>query len=630
MGDCCLHDEHNHCHEHEHEESNLVEYIFTVIGILFFIVAILIQNNNISFYLYLLSYLLIGYKIIWNAIKRLFKKDMFDENFIMTIATIGAFAIGEYKEAIAVLLFYKVGEFLQDKAVENSKKKIKGILDMRAEYANLKKGDDIQRVDPKKVSIGDTIVVKTGEKVPLDGVIIYGNTELDMSSLSGESIPKNVKEKDEVLSGSVNIGGVIEIEVTSSFENSTVSQIIDLIENATSKKSKTEKFITRFAKVYTPIVTLLAIFILILLPLVFQLSFSEALTRACTFLVVSCPCALVISVPLGFFVGIGTCSKNGILIKGSNYLDILNQVDAIVFDKTGTLTKGVFKVTKTESLSEKYSKEQVLEYIAHLEYFSNHYIAKSVMNSFDGKMDVKRVTSHEEIAGFGIVATMDNKSVICGNKKLMKKEKIELPTMEEEGTIIYLAVDNSLIGYAILSDEIKEDSILLVEKLNKLGKYDVYMLTGDNQKTAENIARKLNIQKVFSELLPNDKAKILEEIKKDHQKVMYVGDGINDSPVLALADVGVSMGKGSDIAIETSDMVLMTDSPIKIIDSIKISRKTKKIVSENIAFALLIKVLFLIFSGFGIVGMWFAVFADVGVALIAILNSLRIFRFKNR
>lgn len=623
MAECCMHD-----HEHEHEKSNISEYILTVIGIIVFVIAIFVKNSNIVFSMYVLSYILIGYEIIFNAIKRLFKKNMFDENFIMTIATIGAFVIGEYKEAIAVLLFYKIGEFLQDKAVESSKKKIKSVLDIRAEYANVKKDDKIEKVNPKEVNIGDIIVVKTGEKVPLDGIIINGKTELDMSSLNGESMPKSVKENDEILSGAVNTGGIIEIKVISNFENSTVSKIIDLIENATSKKSKTEKFITRFAKVYTPIVTFLAVAILVILPFAFDLPFFEALTRACTFLVVSCPCALVISVPLGFFVGIGICSKNGILVKGSNYLDILNKVDAVVFDKTGTLTKGVFKVTTIENLDKNYTKEQILEYIAHLEYYSNHYIAKSVLNSFDGKIDNKRVSEHEEIAGYGITATIDNKYASCGNHKLMERENIELLEIDNEGTIIYLAIENKLVGYVILSDEVKEESLSLVEKLNALGKYDVYMLTGDNEKVAKKVAEKLKITNVYSGLLPNDKAKILKGIKENHTKVIYVGDGINDSPVLALADVGVSMGKGSDLAIETSDMVLMTDNPIRIVDSIKISRKTKRIVSENIAFALLVKILFLIFSSLGMVGMWFAVFADVGVALIAILNSLRIFRFE--
>lgn len=615
------------CCGHEHEKSNFLEYILTLIGVVIFVIAILLKNDTISFYMYILSYILIGYEIVLNAIKRLFKKDMFDENFIMTIATLGAFFIGEYKEAIAVLLFYKVGEFLQDKAVENSKKKIKGVLDIRAEYANVKRGDKIEKVSPKDVKIGDIIVVKNGEKVAVDGVVIKGSTELDMSSLNGESMPKVVKEKDEILSGSVNVGSVIEIEVTSSFENSTVSQIIDLIENANSKKSKTEKFITRFAKIYTPIVTFLAVAILVILPLVFKIPFSDALTRACTFLVVSCPCALVISVPLGFFVGIGTCSKRGILVKGSNYLDILNKVDVIVFDKTGTLTKGVFNVVDVKTLSDKYTKEQIMEYIAHLEYFSNHYIAKSILNSFDGEINTKRVENYEEIAGYGIKATLDKLDMLCGNHKLMQNEKIDLPKTQTYGTIIYLAIEQEVVGYIVLADEIKEESINIVNNLNKIGKYDVYMLTGDNKKTAENIAVKLNISNVYASLLPKDKASILEEIKKSHDKVIYVGDGINDSPVLALADVGISMGKGSDIAIETSDVVLMTDSPIRIIDAIKISKKTKKIVTENITFALIVKVLFLIFSSFGILGMWFAVFADVGVALIAILNSLRIFRY---
>lgn len=624
MCDCCEHE-----HSHEHEKSNFFEYIFTLIGTIIFVIAILLNNENISFFMYILSYVLIGYEIVLNAVKRLFKKDMFDENFIMTIATLGAFFIGEYKEAIAVLLFYKVGEFLQDRAVDNSKKKIKSVLDIRANYANVKKDNKIERADPKNVKIGDIIVIKNGERVALDGVVIKGKTELDMSSLNGESMPKSVKENDEILSGSVNIGSIIEVRVTSTFENSTVSQIIDLIENANKGKSKTEKFITRFAKVYTPIVTILALAILIILPILFNVSFYDALTRACTFLVVSCPCALVISVPLGFFVGIGTCSKRGILVKGSNYLDILNKVDAIVFDKTGTLTKGVFSVSNIETLSSKYTKEDIIEYIAHLEYFSNHYIAKSILNSFEGSIDAKRVEKYKEIAGYGIRANLDKLDVLCGNYKLMQKEKIDLQNQDVEGTIIYLAIEKELVGYIVLSDEIKEESFKIVENLNNIGKYDVYMLTGDNKKTAEHVANKLNISNVHSSLLPKDKANILEKIKKSHEKVVYVGDGINDSPVLALADIGISMGKGSDIAIETSDIVLMTDNPIRIIDAIKISKKTKRIVMENITFAITVKVLFLIFSGLGILGMWFAVFADVGVALIAIINSFRIFKYNN-
>lgn len=620
MCECCE-------HEHSHEHESVLEYSLTIIGVIIFVIAILLKNENFSFYMYILSYIFIGYEIVLNAIRRLFKKDMFDENFIMTIATLGAFFIGEYKEAIAVLLFYKVGEFLQDKAVENSKKKIKSVLDIRAEYANLKIGDKIEKIDPKDVKIGDIIVVKNGEKVPIDGVVIKGKTELDMSSLNGESMPKVVNEKDEILSGSVNVGSVIEVEVTSTFEDSTVSQIIDLIENANSKKSRTEKFITRFAKIYTPIVTFLALAILIVLPLMFKISLFDALTRACTFLVVSCPCALVISVPLGFFVGIGTCSKRGILVKGSNYLDILSKVDAIVFDKTGTLTKGVFSVSDVKTLSSKYTEDEIMDSIAHLEYFSNHYIAKSILNSFKGSINTKRVEKYEEIAGYGIKATLDKVDVVCGNSKLIKKEIIDFPNQDIDGTVIYLAMRGEVVGYIVLSDKIKEGSIDIVNNLNNLGKYDVYMLTGDNKKTAENVASKLNISNVYSSLLPKDKASILEEIKKSHEKVIYVGDGINDSPVLALADVGVSMGKGSDIAIETSDIVLMTDNPIRIIDAIKISKKTKNIVTENITFAIIVKVLFLIFSGLGMLGMWFAVFADVGVALLAILNSLRIYKY---
>lgn len=628
MGCCYSHHEE---HDHEHEEISKKESILTIIGLILFVVAIFITNFQISFLLYLCSYLLIGYSIFINAIKRLFKKDMFDENFIMTIATLGAFVIQDYKEAIAVLIFYKVGEFLQDKAVDHSKNKIKKVLDIRANYANLKDENGIKQVDPSQIKIGDIIVVKTGEKIPLDGIIRRGSTDLDMSSLNGESKPKHVQEKDKILSGSINMGNTIEVEVSSTFENSTVSQIIDLIENATAKKSKTEKFITRFAKIYTPIVTFLAIIILILFPFIFNIPLAEAFTRACTFLVVSCPCALVISVPLGFFAGIGTCSKNGILIKGSNYLDLLNQVDTFVFDKTGTLSKGVFQVTKIETVNTNYTKEQVLEYIAYAEYFSNHYIAKSILEKYIEKIDVSRIRSHEEIAGYGICADIDNKKVICGNDKLMEKYQITYSKLRKYGTIIYLAINEEFVGYLVLSDEAKETSKALIEKLKQFGKYQIYLLTGDNNKMAKKFVEELKIPNYYADLLPQEKAKKLEEIKENaSKKVAYIGDGINDSPVLALSDVGISMGKGSDIAIETSDVVLMTDEPIKIIDAIQIAKNTQKIVTENITFAIVVKILFLIFSGLGIVNMWFAVFADVGVALLAILNSIRIFGFKSK
>lgn len=622
MSKCCD-------HEHEEEEINKTNVILTILGTIIFIAAIFLNtlNETSTTILYIISYILIGYDIVFKAISHLFKKDMFDENFLMVVATFGAFAISEYKEAIAVILLYKIGEFLQDKAVENSKKKITETIDIREKTANLKTSDGVKKVETKELKIKDIIIVKTGEKIPVDGVLKTDSAKLDMSFLTGESKPVSKNINEEILSGAINIGGVIEVEVSKTYENSTVYKIIEMIEEANEKKSTTEKFITKFAKVYTPIVTFIAV-IIAFLPLVTNYTYSESLHKAFTFLVISCPCALVISVPLSFFVGIGACSKKGILVKGSNYLDNMTLVDTVVFDKTGTLTKGVFEVTKVESVGN-LSKDEVVEYIAKCEYYSNHYIAKSILDYYNKKIDESDIISHEEIAGKGIKANLKGKEIMVGNYTLMEESGLDLERKEEVGTIVYLSVDNNLEGYIVLSDVIKEDALNLVKDLQKNGVKDVVMLTGDENFIANEVAKKLGIEKVHSKLLPKDKSDILENLKNNQEKkVAFVGDGINDAPVLAMADIGISMGKGADIAIETSDIAIMSDEPSKVVDILKISRKTKKIVKQNIIFALSIKVIFLVCSILFTVPMWFAIFADVGVALITIINALRIFNIK--
>ncbi len=636
MAECNCGGNHEHSHDTEHESK--VESIVLFIGIIVFIISIFMQdrvNDYFKISLFLLSYVLIGYDILFNAIKKLFRKDMFDENFLMSIATIGALFTGNYTEGIAVLLFYKIGEFLQDLAVKNSKKKIKDIIDLRPDYANLKNEDDIRKVNPVDVNIGDTIIVKNGERIPLDGVITKGETDLDVSALTGESIPRTIKQDDEVLSGSINLGALIEIKVTKNYENSTVSKIIELIEDSTSKKSNTEKFITRFAKIYTPIVTLLAVLIAIIFPVLLNIPFEDSLFRALTFLVVSCPCALVVSVPLGFFTGIGTSSKNGILIKGSNYLDMLSNAKQFIFDKTGTLTTGKFKIKNIVSNGDM-SQDEILEYVSISEVYSNHYIAKAIVNSYNKTIDKSRITAHEEISGNGIKTIIDSKEILVGNIELMRKNNISIENFENIGnstTVVLLSINGKFEGYITLEDEIKKDSLNIANELRNIGATKIIMLTGDNKIIANKISSKLQFDKVYAELLPVDKVDIMNQEKLNLNKNEYqvfVGDGINDAPILAASDIGISMGKGSDIAIETSDIVLMTDEPSKLIDAIKISKKTKYIVKQNIIFALIVKVAFLIFSGMGILTMWFAIFADVGVSLIAIVNCMRIFNYKNK
>ncbi len=611
------------------KEINLV--FLDVIGIIVFLMAYFIPGIkfNLKIGMYIVSYALIGFDIFKKAIKHLFRKDMFDENLLMTIATIGALCIGEYIEGVAVLLLYKIGEYLQDKAVDTSKEKIKSAIDIRAKYANVIKNGKVEKVDPETLKIGDIVVVKNGEKIPTDGVISKGNTRLDTSSLTGESIPKDVVENDEVLSGMINLGEVIEIKITKAFEDSTASKILDLIENARESKSKTENFITKFSKIYTPTVIVIAILIAMSFPSIFGIGFADSLNRALIFLVVSCPCALVISVPLGFFVGMGSCSKKGILIKGSNYLDALSSVDTVAFDKTGTLTKGVFKITKINNKSDM-SDDEILEYLALCESYSNHYIAKSILTSYGKEIDKERIKEHSEIAGHGIKAVIDGKEVLAGNKSLMDNQNIKVDVEDTVGTVIYIAIDKKYSGNVVLSDELKDNVLELSNNLKKIcGIKNTVLLTGDKENVAKKVAEKIKFNNVYGELLPQDKVEIVEKLKQGtKKKVAFVGDGINDSPVLACADVGISMGNGSDIAIDTSDIVLMTDEPHKLVECIKISKKTKSVVIQNIVFALSIKVIVLVLSAIGISTMWEAIFADVGVSLLAIFNSIRIFKIK--
>lgn len=623
--------EHEHNHEHHHGASSKMEKILTVVGVVIFIAAFVLQKNSeiVGMVLFGISYILIGYEIIWNAVSKLFRRDMFDENFLMTVATLGAFAIGDYAEGVAVLLFYKVGELLQDKAVENSKKKIEKVLDIRSEYANLVVGNSTQKVDPKTVKVDDMIVVKTGEKIPLDGIVLDGESSLDTAALTGESKPLKVTKESTVLSGCINLGAVLTIQVTKTYETSTVSKMIKLIQNAAANKSSTEKYITRFAKIYTPIVTLMAVLIAIIFPFALHISFGEALIRALTFLVVSCPCALVVSVPLGFFMGIGACSKKGILVKGSNYLDLLTQTKTVLFDKTGTLTKGDFTISHVAVQSSKISKEDMLEKLTLCETLSNHYIATSIVSHYTGKLDKNKIGNHEEFSGLGIKAFIENQEVLVGNEKLLENNQIVFDKVDTNETIVYIAMDQEYVGYITLADQLKEDAHLIADQLKKAGIEKTILLTGDRKEFATEIGKTLHLDEVYSELLPEDKMKQLEQIKSQTAgKVAYVGDGINDGPVIAGADVGIAMGKGSDLAIETADIVLMSDEPSKIVESIRIAKRTKHIVKQNITIVLIVKVIFLILSGFGISTMWEAVFADVGISLLAILNSLRIYQVK--
>ena len=549
----------------------------------------------------------------------------------MSVATIGAFGIGEFPEAVAVMLFYQIGELFQSYAVDKSRKSIASLMDIRPDYANVYRNGKVEKVNPDEVKIGETIVVKPGEKIPLDGIILEGKSTLDTKALTGESIPREVIEKNEVLSGCINLNGVIKIEVTKEYKESTVSKILDLVENASSKKSKSENFITKFAKYYTPIVVIIAAILAILPPLLISgQNFSDWIYRALSFLVVSCPCALVISIPLSFFSGIGGASKIGILIKGSNYLEALSNVEKVVFDKTGTLTKGVFEVQKVNAVE--ITKDELLKMAAYSEYYSNHPISKSIKNAYGKEIDEKKIIKAQELSGLGISARIEEQDILIGNEKLMNENQIAFIKCNEVGTTLYVAIERKYVGYILIADTIKEDSKKAIEDLKKNNIKQTVMLTGDRKQVGEAVSKELGLDKVYAELLPDGKVEKIEELLKEKSekgKLAFVGDGINDAPVLALADIGIAMGGlGADSAIEAADIVIMTDEPSKIVKAIKLSKKTMRIVKENIIFAISIKVAVLILAAFGISTMWEAVFADVGVSVIAIINALRILRVK--
>ena len=631
----------------EEEDTGKIKKKLLIGGILF-VLGIFVPKTLFipKLAVFLVSYLVIGGDVLLSAFKNILNGQVFDENFLMAIATIGAFAIGEYPEGVAVMLFYQLGELLQGIAVNNSRKSIVSLMDIRPDYANIKVGEGIKKVSPEEIKVGEIIVVKPGEKVPLDGKIVKGASTFDTSALTGESLPREAKAGDDVLSGFINKNGLIEIQVAKVFSESTVSKILYLMENAGSKKSKTENFITKFAKYYTPAVVITALIVAIFPPLLIQgATFSDWVYRALIFLVVSCPCALVISIPLGFFGGIGGASRHGILIKGTNYLEVLNDLESVVMDKTGTLTKGIFKVTEVNAENNikindfqnnktELTKPLLLKYAAHIEKFSNHPIAQSIVAEYENsvsKVDENVVKDFEEISGFGIKVNINNHQFLAGNSKLMNLENITFDKKENLGTAIYLAADGKYIGNILISDEVKEDSARAIKGMKENGVKEIVMLTGDNEAIGKNIAEKLGIDKVFTELLPNEKVEKLEEIyktKSEKGKIAFVGDGINDAPVLARADLGIAMGgAGSDAAIEAADVVIMNDEPSKIVTAIKIAKKTKEIVWQNITVAFAIKIVVMALGLFGDATMWEAVFADVGVALLAVLNATRVLRY---
>jgi len=574
------------------------------------------------------AYLVVGWKVIASAARNILRGRVFNEQFLMTIATLGAIAIGEMHEAIAVMLFYVVGELFQDIAVGRSRRSIKALLEVKPEYANLKAGNEIKQVNPEEVQIGDTILVKPGEKVPLDGTVTEGLSFLDTAALTGESVPRKVDEGDEVLAGMINQSGLLTVKVEKRFNDSSISRMLELVENATSRKAQTEKFITTFARYYTPVVVIIASLIAVLPPLLIAgATFSEWIYRALVVLVISCPCALVISIPLGYFGGVGLASKKGILVKGSNFLDALTRLGTVVFDKTGTLTKGEFKVASITPMNG-HSKEEVLEYAALSELGSNHPIARSILEAYGGATDSSLVSSYKEISGQGIRATIRDREVITGNNKLLRQNDILHEDFKVEGTLVHVAIDQEYAGYIVISDTLKEHAKETIARLKQKG-IRTAMLTGDHQSAAQSVANRLDIDTYYAELLPEDKITHIEKMLESHKKVAFVGDGINDAPVIARADVGMAMGAlGSDAAIETADVVLMTDSPSKVVDAIDVARKTRNIVWQNIFIALGIKLVFITMGVTGTATMWEAVFADMGVSLIAVFNAIRILKNK--
>lgn len=602
-----------------------------IISTLIFFIALLIDNVTLKIILYFIAYIVVSYEIIINAVKNILKGEIFDENFLMALATIGAICIKEYPEAVTVMLLYQIGELFQDYAVNKSRKSISELMDIKPDYAWLIKNNKTNKVDPSDVNINDIIVVKPGEKIPLDGIIVEGESMLNTVALTGEAPYRNVQVNDEVISGCINVNGTLKVKVTKTYENSTVSKILDLVENASNKKSKSENFITKFAKYYTPIVVIIAVILAFIPPLVTHSSFTPWLYRALSFLVVSCPCALVISVPLSFFGGIGAASRDGILIKGSNYLEKLANCEIIVCDKTGTLTEGVFKVQKV--VSKDYKEEDLLFYASAAEYYSNHPIALSLKEASQKEVDINKIKNTKEYAGKGVEISYDHKKIIVGNEKLFKDKKIEIEEVSDKGTIIFVAVNNKYAGYIVISDKIKDDSYVAMELFKNSSINKVVMLTGDKESASKDVCDELDIDEYYSELLPQDKVELVEKLmeeKNPSNSLVFIGDGINDAPVLALCDIGISMGAiGSDAAIEASDVVIMTDEISKVSKAINISKKTMRIVRENIILAIAVKVAILILASIGVADMWAAVFADVGVSFLAILNALRLLKNNN-
>lgn len=635
-GNCCNENHHHeynkkggHEHEHNHESISfkLKDNWKLIIGAILYIIAMILSKDSIvAAILFVVSYVLIGGGVVYSAFRNIIRGELFDENFLMTVATLGAFFIGEFPEGVAVMLFYQIGEMFQGYAVNRSRKSITSLMDIRADYANLLVGDKDTKVSPEDVSVDDIIIIKPGERVPLDGVVIEGSSLVDTSALTGESVPREIKVDEQILAGCINNNGVLKVKVTKEFGESTVSRILELVENASSKKAPTEKFITKFSKIYTPIVVFLALGLALIPPLVISnATFDVWIYRASIFLVVSCPCALVISVPLGLFAGIGGASKKGILVKGGNYLEALKDVDTVVFDKTGTITKGVFKVTEVNPIN--IDSDKLLEIAALGEVFSNHPIAQSIVKAYGKEINKDNIKEYEEVSGHGIKVSIDDEEILLGNYKLMKKFNIQYEEVDSIGTIVYIAINKEYKGNIIISDEIKKEAKEAIKELKENGINRVVMLTGDNKVVAEKVAKSVGIDNVYSELLPVDKVEKIEGLLKEGSnvsKVAFVGDGINDAPVLARADIGVAMGNiGSDAAIEAADIVLMNDEPQALVEAIKVAKKTNKVLWQNIIFALGIKIFVLLLGAFGVATMWEAVFADVGVTILAVLNSTR-------
>lgn len=626
------HDHHDHDHHHEHGDLDKKDIAMFALGAVIFIAALFAQKG--SFYelpLFIAAYLLVGWEILYSALRNMMRGSWFDENFLMSIATVGAFAIGEYPEGVAVMLFFRIGEFFQDMAVARSRRSIETLMDIRPDYANLIVDGKSVKVDPNEVKVGDKLIVKPGEKVPLDAIVLDGCSTLDTSALTGESVPKEVNIGEEVLSGSINKTALLTVKATKTFSDSTVSKILDLVQNASAKKAKTENFITKFARYYTPFVVFAAMALAFLPPLFIEgATLSEWFGRALVFLVVSCPCALVVSIPLSFFGGIGGASRAGILVKGAAYLEALKDVDTVVFDKTGTLTRGVFALSSV-TVANGFDENELLRFAAYAEHYSNHPIAVGVRGAYKEVVDESIITEHEELSGYGVKAIVDGKTVLAGNAKLMTENNIDFAPTTEDGSAVYVSVDGILCGVLTVTDEIKEDSKKAIENLKAIGIDNIAMLTGDNEQSAKSVADKIGIKTVYAALLPHQKVEKLESIMtKSNGKTLFVGDGINDAPSLARADIGVAMGGvGSDAAIEAADVVIMTDEINKVATAVKIAKKTNTIVWQNIFFALGVKALIMTMGAYGEATLWEAVFADVGVALIAVLNATRALKVNN-